>query len=100
MGLCGRVDDCTDKHIQAIQSTCQTRNAFCTGEVANDEHAPARVDYEREDGDVSGLPLMPGQYKHTEYLRRLFVRGKPFEADPEFEELTYSCPLHHMPCMG
>ena len=90
MGLCGRIDACTDKHVQAIQSTCQTRNAFCTGEVTNDEHAPARVDYDREDGDVCGLPLLPGQYKHTEYLRRLFVRGKPFEADPEFEELTYS----------
>ena len=88
-----------DKHVQVIQSTCHTRNAFCTGEVTNEEHTPARVDYEREDGEVCGLPPLPGQYKHTEYLRRFFVRGKPFEADPEYEELTYSLPLHHMPCM-
>ena len=78
---------CTVKHIQAIQSTCQTRNAFSTGEIANEEHTPARDDYDREDREVSGLPMMPGQHKHTEYLRRLFVRGKPFDDDKEFEEI-------------
>jgi len=43
--------------------------------------------------------MMPGQHKHTEYLRRLFVRGKPFEADKEFEEIQVADgqKLYHTP---
>ena len=64
--------------------------------VADPSMVPARDDYVEEDvKEIPGVPKLPAGYSHTDFIRRLLLKGKPTEHEG-FEAMICAdlCMLH------